>query len=207
MEVGTISGGYLTAWSLVTCTIANCSATSTEATQLSFRPKQAGAFSSRSLPVNAPARVVEESWLDVNTTKTDVIQHDPRTANPSLPHQILQAFSLTIASPFLHPNALANSAIFESGPFPRNLGNGCGFVFASSRAYSSRSFAPQICAQPKKNRCSAVNPSFSGGRGLPSSDFSYAPYAIVSPPRSAMLSPSTSLPFSCRSPSTTYPSN
>src|ERR1700733_3006288 len=128
-------------------------------------------------------------------------------SSASLPHQILQACSLTIASPFLHPNAFANSAIFDSGPFPLNLGNGCGFVFASNRAYSSRSFAPQICAQPKKNRCSAVNPSFSGGRGFPSSDFSYAAYAIVNPPRSAMLSPSTSLPFSCKSPSTTYPSN
>src|SRR5215475_16110901 len=106
MEVGTVSGGYPTAWSPVTRTIANCSATSTEATQLSFRPKQAGAFSSRSLPVNAPAREVEESWLDVNTTKTDVIQLDPRTANPSLPSPNLASILPHHRIPLLAPKRL-----------------------------------------------------------------------------------------------------
>src|SRR4051794_18137506 len=112
-----------------------------------------------------------------------------------LHHQILQTFSRTIASPFLQPNAFANSAMFESGPFPRNCGKGCGLVFVNNRAYSGRVFAPQTCAHPRKNRCSGVNPSLSAGRPFPASDFSYAAYEIVKPPRSAMLSPKTNFPF------------
>ena len=38
-------------------------------------------------------------------------------------HQILQTVSRTMGSPFLHPNALANSDIFERGPFVRNRGS------------------------------------------------------------------------------------
>src|SRR6267378_4342366 len=89
-------------------------------------------------------------------------------------YQILQACSRTIDSPFLQPKALANSAIFESGPLPRNLGSGWGLVLAINRAYSIRSLAPQTCPQPRKKRCSGVKPSLSGGRGLPARDFSYA---------------------------------
>src|SRR5579884_4107991 len=87
-------------------------------------------------------------------------------------YQILQACSRTMASPFLHPNAFANSAMLESGPLTRNCGSGWGLVLAISRAYSSRSLAPHTWAQPRKKRCSGVNPSRSGGRGFPSSDFS-----------------------------------
>src|SRR5438477_12763263 len=65
-------------------------------------------------------------------------------------YQILQACSRTIDSPFLQPKALANSAIFESGPLPRNLGSGCGLVLAINRAYSIRSLATQTCVQPRK---------------------------------------------------------
>src|SRR6267154_2287403 len=92
----------------------------------------------------------------------------------ALDYQILQVCSRTIGSPFLQAKALANSAMFDSGPLPRNLGSGCGLVLAIKRAYSIRSLAPQTCAQPRKNRCSGVKPSFSGGRGLPARDFSYA---------------------------------
>src|SRR5271163_2208933 len=89
-------------------------------------------------------------------------------------YQILQACSRTMASPFLQPNALANSVMFESGPFPRKRPKGCGLVLAIKRSYSGRLFVPQTCTQPRKKRCSGVKPSLSGGRGLPSSDFSYA---------------------------------
>src|SRR5437879_1415238 len=89
-------------------------------------------------------------------------------------YQILQACWRTIGSPFLQPKALANSAIFESGPLPRNLGSGCGLVLAINRANSIRSLEPQTCAQPRKKRCSGVKPSLSEGRGLPARDFSYA---------------------------------
>lgn len=39
-------------------------------------------------------------------------------------HQVLQICSRTMRSPFLQPNALANSAMFESGPSPRKRGKG-----------------------------------------------------------------------------------
>jgi hypothetical protein len=39
-------------------------------------------------------------------------------------YQILQTCSRTMASPFLQPKALANSAIFESGPLPRKRASG-----------------------------------------------------------------------------------
>src|SRR2546429_6368755 len=68
----------------------------------------------------------------------------------ALGYQILQACSRTIGWPFLQPKALRNSAIFESGPLPRNLGSGCGLVVAINRAYSIRSLAPQTCVQPRK---------------------------------------------------------
>src|SRR5438876_6948770 len=64
-------------------------------------------------------------------------------------YQILQACSRTIASPFLQPKAFANSALFESGPLPRNLGSGCGLVLAINRAYSIRSLEPQTCCDLK----------------------------------------------------------
>ena len=57
-------------------------------------------------------------------------------------YQILQVCSRTIACPCLQPKAFANSAMFESGPFARNLPSGCGLVLAINRAYSSRSLAP-----------------------------------------------------------------
>src|SRR6266436_6493421 len=101
----------------------------------------------------------------------------------ALRYQILQACSRTIASPFLQLKAPANSAIFESGPLPRNLGSGCGLVLAINRANSIRSLAPHTCAQPRKKRCPGVKPSLSAGRGLPARDFSYVAQAIVSPPR------------------------
>src|SRR6266403_653404 len=118
-----------------------------------------------------------------STSKTGPLRlTDPRqsllqtysVSQVALGYQILQACSRTMASPFLQPKALANSAIFESGPLPRNLGSGCGLVLAINRAYSIRSLAPQTCAQPRKKRCSGVKPSLSGGRGLPARDFSYA---------------------------------
>src|SRR6202047_2748047 len=118
-----------------------------------------------------------------STSKTGPAEIDgPPSKTPSdlLPfsiapgYQILQACSLTIDSPFLQPKALANSAIFESGPLPRNLGSGCGLVLAINRAYSIRSLPPQTWVQPRKKRCSGVKPSLSGGRGLPARDFSYA---------------------------------
>src|SRR5262249_2873000 len=90
------------------------------------------------------------------------------------PHyQILQTFSRTIASPFLHPNAFANSSMFESGPFTRNFGTGCSLLFAINRANSGRKLAPHTCAQPRKNLCSGLKPPSVGGR-FPSIDFSYA---------------------------------
>src|SRR6266403_842631 len=118
-----------------------------------------------------------------STSKTRPAEIDgPPSNSPSdllrfsiaLGYQILQACSRIIDSPFVQPNALANSAIFESGPLPRNLGSGCGLVLAINRAYSIRSLAPQTCVQPRKKRCSGVKPSRSGGRGLPARDFSYA---------------------------------
>jgi Endoribonuclease YbeY len=38
---------------------------------LSFRPKRADAFSSRSVPLNASARAVEEPWLDFSPSVVD----------------------------------------------------------------------------------------------------------------------------------------
>ena len=64
------------------------------------------------------------------------------------------------------------------------------------------SWRPRCAAQPRKKRCSAVKPSMSGGAGFPASVFSNAAWEIVSPPRSAMLSPSSSLPFPCKPGST-----
>src|SRR5215813_13739932 len=56
----------------------------------------------------------------------------------ALSYQILQAFSRTMASPFLHPKAAANWAMLESGPLVRNLGRACGLVLAASFSASGR---------------------------------------------------------------------
>src|SRR6185295_16991670 len=60
-------------------------------------------------------------------------------------YQITQRLSVgrTIASPSLQPNACANAGTFDSGPFTRNLGIGCGSTLISSRAVSGRMFVAQ----------------------------------------------------------------
>ena len=45
-------------------------------------------------------------------------------------YQIKHAFGLTILAGVLHPHALANSDMFDSGPFTRNRAAACGFVNA-----------------------------------------------------------------------------
>lgn len=42
--------------------------------------------------------------------------------------------SRTILSPFLHPNAAANSAMFDNGPFTRNSPGECGSVCTARRS-------------------------------------------------------------------------
>ena len=56
------------------------------------------------------------------------------------PHQIrARAVSgRTIASPGLHPNACANSGMFDNGPFTRNRPGECGSVASIIRAASGR---------------------------------------------------------------------
>src|ERR1700747_379220 len=104
-------------------------------------------------------RTGSDSLLNFCTLRT-------RLARRPASYQILQAFSRTIGSPFLHPNALANSSMSERGPFTLNFETGCGLLLAISRAYSGRRLAPHTCAQPRKNRCSGVKPSRVGGRLL-----------------------------------------
>src|SRR5215469_11291487 len=53
-------------------------------------------------------------------------------------YQILQAWSRTMGSPFLHPKAFAKASKFETGPLPRKRGNGCGSVLVCRRAASGR---------------------------------------------------------------------
>ena len=115
----------------------------------------------------------------------------------------MQRCARTIASPGLQPKAAANSGMFDGAPIARKRPSGCGLVFVCSLSNSGRPLVAQTRAQFKKSRCSAVSPSIGAGRGLPSRLFWNALYAIVSPPRSAIDSPRTSLPFWCRSPSTT----
>src|SRR5436190_19861447 len=85
-------------------------------------------------------------------------------------YQISQNFLRTIGLPVLQPNALENSGMLDSGPFTRHFAAECGSVNTCRRSNSGVAFAAQTCAQPRKNRCSGVNPSMSAGRGLPSSD-------------------------------------
>jgi hypothetical protein len=129
------------------------------------------------------------TWHRLRIRRTCAIQ-------PGL-HQILQTFSRTIASPRLHPNPFANSAIFESGRFTRNFGTACGFVVAKSFSISGRSLTAQTCAYPRKNLCSGVNSvpsSFAGLRRsgrrllghLPSARPHHCPAAQTSPGRPAL---------------------
>jgi hypothetical protein len=102
-----------------------------------------------------------------------------------------------IGESVLHPHAFTNDGMFETAPLTRYRPSGCGFVATISRANSGVALPAHISANPRKNRCSGVKPSIFTGIGFPLNDFSSAAYAIVNPPRSAMLSPSTNLPFSC----------
>src|SRR6185437_9963248 len=113
-------------------------------------------------------------------------------------YQILQTFAggRTIGSPSLQWNASANGAMFEGAAIARNLSSGCGLVFTSSNSSCGLSLAAQVRAHARKNRCLGVKP-WIFSLDFPSSVIKNALYAMVSPPKSAMLSPSTSLPFSC----------
>src|SRR6266516_3742177 len=89
----------------------------------------------------------------------------------------------------------------------RQRGGECGSTVTSSRLNSSRSFSRQVCAKPRKNRCSGVNPSMRDGRGRPARDRSNAAYAMRNPFRSARFSPSVSWPFTCSVSTATKPAN
>ena len=52
----------------------------------------------------------------------------------------------TIGSPGLHLYAFAKAGIFESGPFTRKCGNGCGSTLVSRRLYSGRMLPAHTCA-------------------------------------------------------------
>ena len=104
-------------------------------------------------------------------------------------------------------NAFAKSGMFSRAPEARNRGSGCGSTVVIMRSYSGLAVVLHIRAKERKNRCSAAKPSILAGSGFPASVRSKAMCAIVRPPRSAMLSPSTSLPFSCKSSTTTKESN
>src|SRR2546426_821048 len=81
-------------------------------------------------------------------------------------YQIRQASFRTIRSPALQPKALANSGMFEIGPLTRHLAAECGSPRTWVRSPSGVDLAAQTCAHPRKNRCSGVNPSISGGADL-----------------------------------------
>src|SRR6266513_6283667 len=124
---------FLSAWKATTCAPASL------ANRRTASKLRAESFSTSK---TGPARIDGPPHRSLLQTYCD--------SRVALGYQILQACSRTIASPFLQPKALANSAIFESGPLPRNLGSGCGLVLAINRAYSIRSLAPQTCVQPRK---------------------------------------------------------
>src|SRR5712664_1058994 len=147
---------FLSAWKATTCAPAS---SSNRRTTSNLRAESFSTSRTGPAEIDGPSRSLQQTCCALPA---------------ALDYQILHACSRTIDSPFLQPKAFANSAIFESGPLPRNLGSGCGLVLAINRAYSIRSLAPQTCAQPRKKRCSGVKPSLSGGRFLPARDFSYA---------------------------------
>ena len=113
-------------------------------------------------------------------------------------YQTAQCFSSgrTIASPAWHENALANSGMFDSGPFDaiarRRVRVDAG---ADSRRLGA-ALPHQTCADRGRT---ADRPRANPGR----SPWSVA-RASLSPPRSAMFSPSVSLPLTCRSSTATY---
>src|SRR5450432_659089 len=120
-------------------------------------------------------------------------------------HQIVArtASPRTIGSPALHPNACANSGRFEIAPITRHSPGECGSVRDCRIIASGRILVRHAFAKAMKKRCSGVNPS-TGARDLPVIAFSNAAYAIFSPPKSAMFSPSVSLPFTWNVSETMY---
>ena len=127
-----------------------------------------------------------------------------RRAPPLSAHQTSQRSLRTIFASGLHENACANSGRFESGPLTRKLRRRVRVRRDQvPRAPRRGSLPHQACAKPRKNCCSGVNSPFAAGarpRGLAPSSRAYASFT---PPRSAMFSPSVSLPLTCTSPRTT----
>src|SRR5262249_42208509 len=103
-----------------------------------------------------------------------------------------------------HWNALANSGRLLTGPSTRNFAGACSFDCTCRRSASGRCCVRQLCANERKKRCSGEKPSFFSACG---SAILNASQATCSPPRSAMFSPSVSLPLMCRSSIATYPFN
>src|SRR5438128_1527487 len=84
--------------------------------------------------------------------------------------------------------------MFFTVPFTRNGPCACESVLTRRICSCGAMFSPHTCAKPRKKRCSGVKPSMVRC-GFPCSDFSYARYASVAPPRSAIASPCTSSPL------------
>src|SRR5208282_3594087 len=118
-------------------------------------------------------------------------------------HQMRHRFSFTIAWPALHANAFSNSGIFTTRPLTRYLPGECGSVMAFMRRFSGRLFSQAHCAFPTKKRCSGVRPSRSSRCMFLVWPF-HAIQARISPPRSAISSPSVSLLLIFTSSTTTY---
>src|SRR5690348_12639926 len=74
-------------------------------------------------------------------------------------HQTLQAFSCTRGAPFLQPNALANSGIFDTTLLTRYLGRECGLLSSAIRMISGRYSLHYTVLYARKNFCRCVNPS------------------------------------------------
>src|SRR5476651_105797 len=120
-----------------------------------------------------------------------------------LTYQTLHACSRTIFCPALQENAFPNSGILLTTPLIRYSFGECGFVTALTRLLSGRSSPQAHCAIPMKNRWSGVNPP-TGLNCLPPVASFHAIYARIVPPRSAVSSPSVSLPLILISSTTVY---
>src|ERR1035437_8475888 len=147
-------------------------------------------------------------WVEILHPASISILLSPRSSRVRS-YQILalSASGRTIGSPSLHPHAALNSGMLLNGPFTRHIDGACSLEFTCVRKACGRYTSRHTCAQPRKNRCSGVNPSIFACGPEPSA-LSIAAYATVRPPKSPMFSPSVSFPFTCVDVSSTvYESN